>query len=106
MLRVVLLLMLAAPLTWPAPQQRNRSVAEKSEKMTGCLDEKGEVYILRDLTTARETATLRGKGFTNDNFARYVGHTVTVHGTIEKEGDLTVVHVTKIDDAGPGCAKK
>jgi hypothetical protein len=79
---------------------------EKPEKMTGCLDEKGETYILRDLTGAREMATLRGKGFANDNFARYVGHTVTVHGTIEKEGELPVFNVTKIDDAGPGCSKK
>lgn len=110
MLRVLLFLMLAAPLTWSAPDKSAKKPVQKSktvtQSMTGCVDEKGETYVLRDLTAARAITTLRGKGFSDDNFARYVGHKVTVHGTIQKEGDSSVVNVTKVDDAGPGCSSQ
>ena len=72
--------------------------------MTGCLDQQGETYVLRGLDQARRVATLRGKAFSDDNFARYVGHKVTVYGNVTKDGDTTVVHVTKVDDGGPGCS--
>ena len=110
MLRVLFVLMLATPLTWAAqgksekkPTQKNRTA---TQSITGCVDQQGETYVLRELTAARTVTTLRGKAFSDDNFARYVGHKVTVHGTVQKQGDSSVVNVTKVDDAGPGCSSQ
>jgi hypothetical protein len=89
-----------------SPKSGNK-VAERSrsavEKITGCLDQQGETYLLRELTEAGKVTTLHGKGFSDDNFARYVGHKVTVHGTAAKYGETTIFQVTKVEDSGPGC---
>jgi hypothetical protein len=108
-LRTLLLLILGLPIVWSA-QEKNASKPKKSsaatETITGCIDQSGEKYVLRSLSGAVAVVTLRGKAFSDDNFARYVGHKVTVHGTKQKEGESSVVHVTRIDDAGPGCSSR
>jgi hypothetical protein len=108
-LRTLLAIMLCLPMVWSA-QEKNAPKAKKSsaatEAITGCVDQSGEKYILRSLSGAATVATLRGKAFSDDNFARYVGHKVTVHGARQKEGESVVVHVTRIDDAGAGCSNR
>ena len=110
MRRVLLPLMIVLSLAWSAPETQTKTKAKRSRTagstITGCLDQRGETYVLRELGTAGTVSTLKGKGFSDDNFARYVGHKVTVHGTIQKEGDTPVLHVTKVDDAGPGCSDR
>jgi hypothetical protein len=120
MRRLLLPLMIALPLAWSTPETEGprkdaakKSAPKTAEKgrsatnsLTGCLDQQGETYILRELGTAGTVSTLKGKAFSDDNFARYVGHKVTVHGTMQKEGDASVLHVTKVDDAGPGCTSR
>ena len=80
------------------------ALAVSNQSVTGCLDQQGEAYVLRDLKDAAKVAVLRGKAFKDDNFAKYVGHKVTVHGDVTKEGETTIVHVTKIEDQGAGCS--
>ena len=46
-----------------------------------------------------KATTLRGRAFTDDNFARFVGHKVRVTGE-SKEG---VLHVDKIEKIGETC---
>jgi hypothetical protein len=108
-------------LAWSAPGPQTKTAKEPAKKssqnaaekarsavktLTGCLDQQGEGYVLRELRTAGAVSALKGKAFSDDNFARYVGHKVTVHGTMEKEGGRSVLHVTKVDDAGPGCSNQ
>jgi hypothetical protein len=93
----------AAKKSTPKTTQKARLA---STSLTGCLDQQGETYVLRELATAGAVSTLKGKAFSDDNFARYVGHKVTVHGTVQKEGETSVVQVNKVDDAGPGCSAK
>lgn len=113
MLRVLFVLMLAVlavPLTWSAQGKSEKKTPQKNraatQSITGCVDQQGETYVLRELTAARAVTTLRGKAFSDDNFARYVGHKVTVHGTVQKEGNVPVINVTKVDDASPGCSSQ
>jgi hypothetical protein len=105
--RLFLFLFLAAQVVWPAPdakaKENSKKSAPKQQSLTGCLDQQGETYVLRGLAAAGVLATLKGEAFPDDNFARYVGHKVTVHGSMQKEGESAVLRVTKVDDAGPGC---
>ena len=64
-------------------------------EVSGCLDQSGEQYVLKSETDMTVVTKLKGKGFSDDNFARYVGQKVTVHGTT-KGGVFEVVKVTKL----------
>jgi len=106
-MRILFALMLCLSPVWPAPEKnapKKKKTAAPVEAISGCVDQRGETYILRSLSEAENVATLRGKAFSDDNFARYVGHKVTVHGARQKEGEVAVVQVIKIDDGGPGCS--
>jgi hypothetical protein len=71
------------------------------QQITGCLDQRGEAYVLKSEKDMTAVTTVRGKVFSDDNFARYVGHTVTVSGT--KDGDL--FWVTKIVNVADTCSR-
>jgi hypothetical protein len=120
MKRLLMLVIVIFPLAFALPepgskaakdtvQKRSRKANEKDKtamtQLTGCLDQQGDTYILRELGAAAKIATLKGKAFSDDNFARYVGHKVTVHGTLQKDAEAAVLHVTKVDDSGPGCSR-
>jgi hypothetical protein len=121
MRRLFLALVIAVPVAWSAPETQTKKPKAQAKKsasksdgdkaaapasLTGCLDQRGETYVLRELGTAGTVSTLKGKVFSDDNFARYVGHKVTVHGTLQKQGQTSVMLVTKVDDAGPGCSDR
>lgn len=75
-----------------------------TQAITGCLDQRGESYVLTELTEMRKVTTLKGEAFSDDNFARYVGHKVTAHGRIENAEGSTVMRVMKIVDIQEGCS--
>jgi hypothetical protein len=113
----ILALTLAAP-AWPAEDPKSgakgspksgtsrQRTTEKAKTLSGCLDQRGESYVLMGTSATGVLATLQGKGFSNDNFARYVGHKVTLHGEIQKDGETTVMHVTRVEDGGSGCTSR
>jgi hypothetical protein len=71
------------------------------ETMTGCLDQRGERYVLTSETDMTAVTQLKGKGFSDDNFARYIGQKVTIQG--KANGSIfEVVKVTKVADT---CSK-
>ena len=51
--------------------------------ITGCLDQRDETYVLTGDRELKVKYTLQGEGFSNDNFARYLGHRVEVKGVSE-----------------------
>jgi len=72
-------------------------------KMSGCIDQRDGIYVLTGDKELNAVAVLHGEGFSDDNFARYVGHKVTVEGTVAKEGDSSTVKVRKITDVADTC---
>ena len=97
--------MLVAALGLAGPDgKRSKDPATKpkatQQQITGCLDQRSENYVLKSEKDMTAVTTLKGKAFSDDNFARYVGHTVTVSGT--KDGDL--FWVTKIVNVADTCS--
>lgn len=83
----------------PAPKPRAGKVAS----LTGCVDQKGEQYVLTSVDSMQVMAVLRGRAFTDDNFARYVGQKAEVQGELREEKDERVLHVTRIDKISETC---
>ena len=74
-----------------------------TEAMTGCLDQRGEAYYIAGPDLKAE-AKLKGKSFSDDNFAQYIGHLVTVTGSVDRSsGDKPVVSVVKIENVKDSC---
>jgi hypothetical protein len=100
------LILFTACLMWAAPQTEQPKPSRQTQKakqttMTGCVDERGERYVLSSESDMSKLTTLKGKAFSDDNFARYVGHKVTVHGSLNGES----FEVTKIDNISDTCAR-
>ena len=74
-----------------------------AESMTGCLDQRGEAYFIAGPDLKAE-AQLKGKTFSDDNFARYIGHLVTVTGSVDRtSAEKPVVSVVKIENVKDTC---
>jgi hypothetical protein len=64
--------------------------------LSGCLDQTENSYILaHDQEKLKNNTTLVGRAFSDDNFARFVGHKVRLRGAV-KEGRLHVDLIEKI----------
>jgi hypothetical protein len=83
----------------PAQQQKQKQkkAAPKMDSLTGCVDEKTEVYILRTDDALKELATLEPVGFDKTNFARFVGHKVTVSGQLNATTTPPTMRVSSLD---------
>ncbi|HYI93443.1 MAG TPA: hypothetical protein VEX68_07860 [Bryobacteraceae bacterium] len=77
------------------PDKDPKTAKHVQTERSGCLDQSGEQYVLKSETDMTVVTKLKGKGFSDDNFARYLGHKVLVQGT--SKGDVfEVVKVTKL----------
>jgi hypothetical protein len=106
LMRAILMLIVCAVMLWAGPEtKRGKHPTSRSEaaqqEITGCLDQRGESYVLKSEKDMKEVTALKGKAFSDDNFARYVGHTVTVYGS--KDRDL--FQVMKIVNVADTCAR-
>jgi hypothetical protein len=90
-LRAVLLVWVAAVLT--AADQKDSPAT-----LTGVIDQKGTEFVLSAEDDMRTRAVLRARGFSPDNFARFVGERVEVRGELRTEGDRRVLEVKRLDD--------
>ena len=78
--------------------------AAKTEKLTGCLDEEaGPQYVLRGDQELRLLAVLKPQGFPVQNFARYLGHKVTVTGSLSSENGTPLMAVRSIKNIADIC---
>ena len=78
-------------------------LAPTKDTLTGCVDQRGSDYVLAGDKELHEIAVLHYVGISDDNFAREVGHKVTVEGTLTKEGDTQVMRVTKLTTISETC---
>jgi hypothetical protein len=84
------------------PSKKTANQAPKSEAaLTGCLDQQGERYVVSSETDMKKLFVLSAKSFSNDNFARYIGHKVTVHGRHDGES----FEVVRIEDVAETCSR-
>ena len=72
--------------------------------MSGCIDQASDGnFILADNKELNKIITLHGEGFSDDSFAKHLGHQVKVTGRIAKEGDEQVLRVKKIETISESC---
>jgi hypothetical protein len=103
-MRTVLMLCFAG-LLLASPDEKHKAAAKPARtSLTGCVDQRGETYVLTGDKELNEVAVLHGDGFSDDNFARHMGHKVTVEGTISREGDEPSIKVRKITDISDSCS--
>ena len=91
----LLILLLIMPLT--AQSQKQKKSPVKMDTVTGCVDEKTDVYILRSDDQLRELATLEPVGFDRTNFARFVGHKVAVSWQLVTTTEPPTMRVSSLD---------
>jgi hypothetical protein len=87
------------------PPQTGQSPKPAKASLTGCVDERDGQYVLTNDTNLQPTARLRpAAGSPEDNFARYMGHKVTVRGKLLKQDPLPVMTVEGIETISEVCA--
>lgn len=99
----------APPMQIPPKADKGSEAKQSATTLTGVLDQKGSEFVLSGENAMQPAAVLRSKGFSDDNFARFVGLRVQVRGALTTEGDRRVLTVTSLDDLkslGPSGSKK
>jgi hypothetical protein len=85
------------------PQSQQKNPAKAS--LTGCVDERDGQYVLTNDTDLQPTANLKAAaGSPADNFARHVGHKVTVRGVLSKGDPLPMITVESVSTISRSCA--
>ncbi len=84
-----------------APKQTRRA---STNTFTGCIDQRGDNFVLTEDKEMRTIAVLHGEGFSDDNFAREMGHKVTVEGSLTNDSDPKVIRVTKVTRIADSCS--
>jgi hypothetical protein len=93
-------------------QQRDRKLADPKAKqeekaLTGCIDEQeGNRYVLIDARSLAPIATLEAVGFPNESFAKHLGNTVVVKGTLDSSLPRPVMKARSVEFIGNGCGQK
>lgn len=64
----------------------------------GVIDQRATEFVLADSENMEKIAELRGRGFSKDNFARFVGEYVEVKGRMVTERGEKILHVRAIED--------
>jgi hypothetical protein len=78
--------------------------APKKQTLTGCVDQRGNDFVLTGDKELHDIAVLHYVGISDDNFAREVGHKVTVEGTLSKKGNTRIMRVTKLTTISESCS--
>src|SRR5258706_13006215 len=89
------ILLLIMPLATPAQKQKKSSA--KMDTLTGCVDEKTDVYVLHSDDMLKELATLEPVGFERTDLARFVGHKVSISGKLVATTEPPTMRVSSMD---------
>jgi len=101
---LLLLLALLLPATTQKKEQPEPPAGPPLEALSGCLDQSGEDFVLRDDQNLVILAILDPDGFPKNNFARHVGNRVTVRGRRSSEEQPPRFKVSRIQQIAEGCA--
>lgn len=89
--------------------QQGSEAKQSVTTLTGVIDQQGDDYVLSGDESMKTNAVLRAQGFSQDNFARFVGNRVEVRGEMRTEGDRRILTVTSLDHLkrlGPSGSRK
>jgi len=101
----VLGLLMLAVLMAGVPPQAGKARPAAKVSLTGCVDEREGKYVLTNDTNLEPTARLQpAAGSPEDNFARHMGHKVTVRGTLSKADPLPIMTVESVDTVSQTCS--
>ena len=93
---LLILLLLA---TLPAPAQKEKKPAKPpAQTMTGCVDEKSSDFVLFTDDMLKQIAILESVGFDKTNFARFVGHKVSITGQLIDSTQPPTLRVSNYDN--------
>jgi hypothetical protein len=93
----LLILLLFAPLAEPAAKKK-KITKPQTQTIAGCVDEKSSDFVLRTDDMLKELAALEPVGFEKQNFARFVGHKVSVSGELITTTQPPTIRVTSLDN--------
>jgi len=87
-----------------SPAQPKAEAKKAEAALTGCVDEQDGQYVLIDYRTMNPIANLVADGFPTEDFAKHVGHKVTVRGTSSPGGARPDFKVRTIEPISDQCA--
>ena len=94
-----------------SPQKQKKSVSKSKstrvqpEILRGCVDQRDGNYVLTDDRMLNKIADLQAvSGGQEANFAKHLGHKVTVKGNKSSEPDSNVFRVASIEEISEVCA--
>jgi hypothetical protein len=93
----LLMLLLLAPLTAQTPKEK-KGAKPPATTMTGCVDEKSSDFVLFTDDMLKQIALLESVGFDKTNFARFVGHKVSITGQVIDSTQPPTLRVTNYDN--------
>jgi hypothetical protein len=92
----------------PTKQAKQPKKAEPkgAALLSGCVDEHNGQYVLIHDQTRELIANLEAEGFPTENFAKYLGHKVTVRGTSNPNGAHPVFKVRSVETISETCGSQ
>jgi hypothetical protein len=87
-------------------EEKKEPAKDAPASLTGCVDEQEGNYILLSDRTMNPIANLQADGFDKEDFAKHVGHKVTVRGTSNENPQgaaLPLFKVRKIETVSDTC---
>ena len=90
-------------------KEPSRDSPSSAISMTGCIDEQDGAYVLTKGPELTVAAKLQADGFAAENFAKHVGHTVTIRGTLAGNADHAappLFKVRRIDSISDTCQQQ
>jgi len=93
----LLILLLLAPLATPG-QKEKKSAKPPARTMSGCVDEKSSDFVLFTDDMLKQIAMLESVGFDKTNFARFVGHKVSITGLLIDSTQPPTLRVSNYDN--------
>lgn len=87
-------------------KQPKKAEPKTATTLSGCVDEQDGQYVLIHDQTRNLIATLEAEGFPTENFAKHLGHKVTVRGTSNPNGAHPVFKVRSVDPVSDTCGSQ
>jgi len=85
-------------------KQKQSKAKDGGASLTGCIDEQNGHYVMIDDRTLDPIANLQAEGFDTEDFAKHVGHKVTVRGTSNQGETRPLFKVRSIEAVSDTCA--
>jgi len=85
-------------------KQKQSKAKDSSASLTGCIDEQNGHYVMISDRTLDPIADLQAEGFDTEDFAKHLGHKVTVRGTSNPGESRPLFKVRSIEAVSDTCA--